>query len=50
MFILTATLIAYILGRAMRLPRLTLLRVAGYAIGGLAAFWFIDRLGAILTA
>ncbi len=50
MFILAATLIAYILGRAMRLPRLTLLRVAGYAIGGLAAFWFIDRLGAILTA
>lgn len=50
MFILAATASVIVLGRVMRLERSALLRVAGYAIGGLAAFWFMDRVSAILTA
>ena len=50
MFILAVTAVAMVVGRFTRLPRQTLLRLAGYGIGGLAAFWFIDRVGAILMA
>ena len=50
MFILAVTAIAIVVGRFTRLPRQTLLRMAGYGIGGLSAFWFIDRVSAILTA
>lgn len=50
MFILAVMAVAFVLRRIGRLPRHTMLRGAGYAIGGLAAFWFIDRVSAILTA
>jgi hypothetical protein len=49
-FILTLSLSVILLQRAVRLPRATALRIAGYAIGGLAAFWFLDRVSAILLA
>jgi len=50
MFILAVTAIAFVFGRFTRLPRQTLLRLSGYGIGGLSAFWFIDRVSAILAA
>jgi hypothetical protein len=50
MFILAVTAIAFVVGRFTRLPRQTLLRLSGYGIGGLSAFWFIDRVSAILAA
>ena len=49
-FILATTGAVLLAARLVRLPRPTLLRVAGYAIGGLAAYWFIDRVRAILFA
>lgn len=49
-FILTLTAGAFVLHRVVRTPRATALRLSGYAIGGLAAFWFIDRVSAILLA
>lgn len=49
-FILAVTAVALVLGRVARVPRARVLLLAGYAIGGLAAFWFLDRVGAILAA
>ena len=49
-YILTLSLAAFLIQRVIRTPRALALRVAGYAIGGLAAFWFLDRVSAILTA
>ena len=48
LFILAVSLAALALGRILKLPRPAVLRTAGYAIGALAAFWMIDRVGAIL--
>lgn len=48
LFILAVSLAALALGRILKLPRPAVLRAAGYAIGALAAFWMIDRVGAIL--
>lgn len=50
LFILAVMAGAWVIGRVTRIPRRALLRVAGYAIGGLAAFWLIDRVGLILAA
>lgn len=50
MFILAVLITAFGVGRFSRLPRPVILRAAGYAIGGLSAFWFIDRVSAILSA
>jgi len=50
MFILAVMSAAFLLGRFAQLQRHLMLRIAGYAIGGLAAFWFMDRVCAIVTA
>ena len=47
-FILVLSTGALLLSRLARFPRDTGLRVAGYGIGGLAAFWLLDRVSAIL--
>ncbi len=49
-FILAVTAVALVLGRVAKVPRARVLLLAGYAIGGMAAFWFLDRVGAILAA
>lgn len=49
-FILAVMGVALALGRVAKVPRARVLLLAGYAIGGLAAFWFLDRVGAILAA
>jgi hypothetical protein len=50
MFILAVVGAVFLLARFARAPRSAVLRIAGYVIGGLAAFWFIDRVSVILTA
>ena len=49
-FILAVMGVGLVLGRVAKVPRARVLLLAGYAIGGLAAFWFLDRVGAILAA
>ena len=49
-FILAVTAVALVLGRVAKVPRARVLLLTGYAIGGMAAFWFLDRVGAILAA
>ncbi len=49
MFILAVSAATWLLSRWVRWPKSAVLRLSGYGLGGLSAYWFVDRVFALLT-
>ena len=49
MFILAATAATWLLSLWVRWPKSAVLRLSGYGLGGLSAYWFVDRVFALLA-